>query len=555
MNRRAFGAVTSGAELRDAVNFAMPPGDWALALGLAVATVLSRIPLRAHVLPTWDAVQFALALERYDIVTHQPHPPGYILYVAAARIVEVFTRDPTASLVWLSIAASGAAVFFVYRLAWMLYGRLAAAVAAIGLATSPLFWFYGEVGLPYAVEAALASMVGMLAWPARCGRATAILLSAVGLGLAGGVRQSLLPLFFPLWVTTAWAGTRLFGALAAGAAVMALTTVLWLFPMLHLAGGVGAYFSASAELFESTVRATTVMAPAGAWLDNGRALAEAAVLGLGLLLPGLFWAAARAVRSGFGPRERFLLAWVLPPLVVYLWFHFGQYGYLLAILPALYIFIAPVLADTLVARRGGHSVRVLVWTTLAAIALAHVGFVTSAGPGRVPQVPPGAPWFERHLADFRARYRYRLWSHTVRGLRETEAVIVGYTDAVRRHFAPAETVIVVELGNPRSYPWFRHATYYLRQFRTCHLRLPPWTSGYLDSAELTSMAARSDDRIPLGPSVRQLVWIVDFWNPRMPRPPGLRELPLAHGRWLYVLDVDERQVEYAGYHFVRSPRS
>src|SRR5919201_407894 len=247
MTRRACVTTPNETEVSDAVDVAMPRCDLVLALGLAVATVLSRIPLRAHVLPTWDAVQFALALERYDIVTHQPHPPGYILYVAAARIVEVFTRDPTASLVWLSIAASGAAVFFVYRLAWMLYGRLAAAVAAIGLATSPLFWFYGEVGLPYAVEAALASMVGMLAWPARCGRGAAILLSAVGLGLAGGVRQSLLPLFFPLWVTTAWAGTRLFGALAAGAAVMALTTVLWLFPMLHLAGGVGAYFRASAE--------------------------------------------------------------------------------------------------------------------------------------------------------------------------------------------------------------------------------------------------------------------------------------------------------------------
>src|SRR5919201_4325017 len=259
--------------------------------------------------------------------------------VAVARIVDVFIGDPTASFVWLSIIASGGAVFFVYRLAWMLYGRLAAAVAAVGLATSPLFWFYGEVGLPYAVEAALASMMGMLAWPARCGRGRAVVTSAAGLALAGGVRQSLLPLFFPLWATTAWAGTRRLGPPAAGAALMAVTTASWLFPMLHLAGGTGAYLSASAELFDSTVRATTVMAPNGAWLGNARALGEATVLGLGLLLPVLLWAAARAVRSGFGPRKRFFPGWALPPLVVYVWFHFGQYGYLLAILPAVYIFI------------------------------------------------------------------------------------------------------------------------------------------------------------------------------------------------------------------------
>src|SRR5262245_28407358 len=453
--------MTGPARLAQIPRTTMPGLDWALALGLAGVTVATRWPYRAHLLPTWDAVQFALALERYDIVTHQPHPPGYILYVAAARIVDVFVGDATTSLVCLSIAASGAAVFFVYRLAWMLYGRLAAAVAAIGLATSPLFWFYGEIGLPYAVEAALTSMVAMLAWPARCGRTRAVMASAVGLGLAGGVRQSLLPLFFPLWATTAWAGMRRLAPLAAGGALMGLTTALWLVPMLHLAGGAGTYVSASAELFESTVRPTTVMAPAGAWLNNARALAEAAVLGLGLLLPVVVWAAARAVRSGFGPREWFLLAWVLPPLVVYLWFHFGQYGYLLAILPALYILIASVLASALAGPRMSQPRRVVVCATLVGIALAHIGFATGAGPARVPEVAADAPWLERQLADVTARYRYRLWSHTVPGLRDEEAVIATFTDGVRSHFGPADNVIVVQLGNYRSYAWCRHARHCL----------------------------------------------------------------------------------------------
>src|SRR5262249_6254974 len=196
-----------------------------------------------------------------DIVAHRPHPPGYILYVAAARILEVFIGDATTSLVCLSIATSGAAVFFVYRLAGMLYGRLAAAVAAIGFATSPLFWFYREGGLPYAVEAALASMVAMLTWSARSGRAPAIMASAVGLALAGGVRQSLLPLFFPLWATTAWAGTRRFAPLVAGGALMALTTALWLVPMVQLAGRAPPYPRAAPRLFAPSVRATPLLPP------------------------------------------------------------------------------------------------------------------------------------------------------------------------------------------------------------------------------------------------------------------------------------------------------
>src|SRR5439155_23792343 len=224
----------------DAVDVTMPRRDLVLGLAVALATVVSRIPLRAHLLPTWDAVQFALALERYDVVAHRPHPPGSILYLAAARIVDAFVGDATASLVWLSVAASGAAVFFVYRLAWMMYGRLAAAVAAIGLATSPLFWFYGEVGLPYAVEAALTAMVAMLAWPARCGRARAVVVSAVGLGLAGGVRRALLPVVFPLWATTGWAVVVRLAPRFAGGDLEVLTTGVWHERLAHLPRGVRA---------------------------------------------------------------------------------------------------------------------------------------------------------------------------------------------------------------------------------------------------------------------------------------------------------------------------
>ena len=532
----------------------MPRVDEALALALAAVTILSRVPFRARLLPTWDAVQFALALERYDIVSHQPHPPGYILYVGAARAVEALLGDATLSFVWLAIVASGAAVFFVYRLAWMLYGRLPAVLAAVGLAASPLDWIYGEVGLPYAVEAALASAVAMLTWPARCGRARFVLWSALALGVAGGVRQSLLPLLFPLWAGMAWAGVRRWTPLIAGGAVMAVTSLLWFAPMVWLAGGSRWYFDASRELFDSTVRPTTVLGSPGAWLGNLRALIEALVLGLGLLLPAMIWILARRGLHGWKAREWFLAGWILPPLGVYIGVHFGQYGYLLTVLPALYILIAPGLATAIASPAGRRSLRWTATAALAGVPLAHGAFVVSAAPINVPEIGSDSSWAERQLAAARALYRYRLWAHTVPGLREQEGIVTSYTEAIRRDFDPADTVIVAELGNPRSYPWFRHVTYYLPEFRVCHLRLAPWSPGYLDSARLTSMAARVDDRILLGPRVRHLVWMVDRWHPAVPRPPGLRERPLPYGRWLYVLDLDGRPVEHAGYRFTSPDR-
>src|SRR5262245_7477501 len=73
--------------------------DLACASALSLLTVLSRLPYRARIPYNWDAVQFALALNEYDISKHQPHPPGYILYVALGHLVKAWLRDPTASYV------------------------------------------------------------------------------------------------------------------------------------------------------------------------------------------------------------------------------------------------------------------------------------------------------------------------------------------------------------------------------------------------------------------------------------------------------------------------
>ena len=56
------------APRRSAERFA-EPALWALAL-------ITRLPCRSIILHHWDSVNFALALEHYDVRLHQPHPPG-----------------------------------------------------------------------------------------------------------------------------------------------------------------------------------------------------------------------------------------------------------------------------------------------------------------------------------------------------------------------------------------------------------------------------------------------------------------------------------------------
>jgi hypothetical protein len=531
----------------------MPRTDWLLAVVLAAATTASRVPWRVRLLPTWDAVQFALALAEYDVVKHQPHPPGYILYVAAARALDAGLGDATESLTWLSIAASGAAVFLVYRLAWLLYGRATAVTAAVALAGSPLFWFYGEVPLPYAVEAALATGIALLAWRMGAGRPGDVVWSALALGIAGGVRQSILVVLGPLWLAMAWTGTRRWRPVLGGVVVVSLASAVWLVPMLWLAGGPGRYMRAGQELFESTVRATTILDESGGWRRNLQGLGEAMLMGLGALLPVLAWPrrgkATHPHRGTWSPGRWLFVAWIVPPLLVYSFVHLGQYGYVLTVLPALCILTARrlvLLADG--AATGAVSRRWrAAWAALLAVTVLHAAYFVGAKPVDVPELPADASALERRLGDVRAFYRFRLWAHTAAGLRETERVVEAYVDALRREFDPARTVLITELGNPRSYPWFRHVTYYLPEFTVYHLRLGRFSPGYLASGHERPTVTRPPPTILLPPATTRLVWMVDAWNPTLPRPPGLEERAVSYGRRLYVLRLERRLVEHGDY--------
>jgi hypothetical protein len=279
---------------------------------------------------------------------------------------------------------------------------------------------------------------------------------------------------------------------------------------------------------------------------------ESVLVGLGPLTLALAALPFYARRAGWGVREWFLLGWMAPPVAVYTLVHFGQAGYVLTFLPALVILLSRAVVELVAA--GSERLRRPQWRwalTLAALGpllLVNTGFFVSARPEpREFDRREGEAW------RWRARDEAHDWilSRTVAALRQHEAVLRTYVQTIRAVYDPADTALLTELGNTRSYPWLRHAMFYMPEYAIYQLYLRADPPGFYAPQAAATMILTPGTTITVPRRVRQLVWFVDHWDPELPRPRGLLEIQLSYGRFLYVLPLGKSPVEHAGYTFVR----
>ncbi|HLZ47331.1 MAG TPA: glycosyltransferase family 39 protein [Candidatus Limnocylindria bacterium] len=357
---------------------------------LAVVVLITRLPFATQRLWEWDSVLYARALEQgfhvsADIADQRPHPPGYAFYVGAASAVRWVMGDSNAALVLISIVASAAAAAAVFLLARRFASREAAAFAALAFAVDPLVWAHSEIALPYVVLALGSVALAALFWDARHGSDRRALVSSVAFGLAAGFRQDLLLVLGPLWLWSLFPGGP--RRIAACCLALAVACLLWLAPSAFASGGLGGYVAA--VLAQSgTITGHSVAGGSGGdvlWYDLrftilalawGLFAVGALLLGL-MLAPALHWARRPAVRRPGEPATFFLL-WILPGLAVYLLWIIGDWGYVLSILPALYVLCAALLTAAF-SRAHGAVVAVARGLLLAVVLGTALFFVRSDG--------------------------------------------------------------------------------------------------------------------------------------------------------------------------------
>jgi hypothetical protein len=326
--------------------------DWSLTAFLVVFTVVTRWLQRSRYLHGWDSTSFALALHEYDVAAQQPHAPGYPVYVVLGRLLLPFTADANEALVAEGILFSALAVALLYGLVREFAPPTTAFVTAFLFSVAPVFLFNGLIALSYTSEAAASVGIAWLAWRVRTQptwmNAPAL---ALLLGLAAGLRQSLLLFLAPLVVWAIlrrpWDARKI--AASAGAGAVAL--LAWAVPMVWAtSGGWEGYRSALRIQGGWVVLQESVLTHGWEGLQD-----HAARLGFYLrseseaFLPVLALVAAfvGATRWRAGPARMpptrlvpFFVLWITPSLLFYLlvfsgWDR-GPTGYILVLLPALY---------------------------------------------------------------------------------------------------------------------------------------------------------------------------------------------------------------------------
>ncbi|WP_066251806.1 glycosyltransferase family 39 protein [Neobacillus drentensis] len=154
---------------------------------------------------SWDQVDFALAVKRYDLMAMQPHFPGYPFFILGGKFIHMFVMDPSKSLTIFNIFCYASSVFPIYKLSGRFVQRSFASLstALIYSATYSVIM----VNQPMSEGAALAAFwwyLWSLFFALNRKNSRAILLPLGFLSLMLGIRLSYMPFAIGIIVLFYW---------------------------------------------------------------------------------------------------------------------------------------------------------------------------------------------------------------------------------------------------------------------------------------------------------------------------------------------------------------
>ncbi len=192
---------------------------------------------RSPALDEWDSVQFALGVGDFNLWRHQPHPPGYPVYIAFGWLAShAFSLSVPTALALGSALGGGLFVACWFLLIARRFTAAVAMVSALSLATLLITWMTATKVLTDALEAGLIALALLVLDGTAKSKRRGMYLAAGAIvaALAAGVRPQNTGIVLLILVLCVWENRAIarrwviaLGSFAGGCALWLLPTA-WL---------------------------------------------------------------------------------------------------------------------------------------------------------------------------------------------------------------------------------------------------------------------------------------------------------------------------------------
>jgi hypothetical protein len=220
----------------------------------ALAFLIAHLPYLPSSLEDLDSINFALGLRHFDVANHQPHPPGYPIYIALGRLAHAFMPTEVKALAIIGVLAGALGVFALVAF----FGRLdqeprsgTSLLATLLTITAPLYWF--TAARPLSDMAGLTAAVAVQTIALSASTPASVLLAVFCAAVTIGIRSQVAWLTLPLlvYVLSRRPSADRPRTVAAAIPVFMAGCAVWAVPLVVLNGGPTAYaralFSQGAE--------------------------------------------------------------------------------------------------------------------------------------------------------------------------------------------------------------------------------------------------------------------------------------------------------------------
>ncbi len=191
---------------------------------------------RSPGLDEWDSVQFAMGVRHFDLWQHQPHPPGYPLYVFIGWLGQtLFHLDPALSLQCASCLGGGLFVACWFLILRQQFSERFAWLIACLLTITPIVWMTSTKTMTDSMATGLLSAQLLCALIFREKGRTRDLLGAALFGAAAsGVRPQFFAVALVIILLSLGKRRASRGRWLLGIGALVGACLLWLLPMWYL---------------------------------------------------------------------------------------------------------------------------------------------------------------------------------------------------------------------------------------------------------------------------------------------------------------------------------